>query len=110
MTMKSEIEKLYYSIGEVAERLQVNVSLIRFWEKEFNMLSPKKNKNGVRLFTKEDIHTLQSIYYLVKEKGYTLEGARKKLKENRMEVDRNAEVVRRLNDVKNTLLEIKNNL
>ncbi len=110
MTMKSEIEKLYYSIGEVAEKLQVNVSLIRFWEKEFNMLSPKKNKNGVRLFTNEDIHTLQSIYYLVKEKGYTLEGARKKLKENRMEVDRNAEVVRRLNDVKNTLVEIKNNL
>jgi DNA-binding transcriptional MerR regulator len=110
MGMKSDIEKLYYSIGEVADLLQVNVSLIRFWEKEFNMLSPKKNKNGVRLFTKEDIHTLQSIYYLVKEKGYTLEGARKKLKENRIEVDRNAEVVRRLNDVKNTLVEIKNNL
>jgi DNA-binding transcriptional MerR regulator len=108
MGMKSDIE--YYSIGEVADLLQVNVSLIRFWEKEFNMLSPKKNKNGVRLFTKEDIHTLQSIYYLVKEKGYTLEGARKKLKENRIEVDRNAEVVRRLNDVKNTLVEIKNNL
>lgn len=71
--------KLYYTIGEVSAMLGVNASLIRFWEKEFPALKPKKNKKGNRLFTKADIQHLKEIYHWVKEQGYTLEGARKKM-------------------------------
>ena len=74
------IEKLYYSIGEVADMFRVNVSLLRFWEKEFDILKPKKNKKGNRMFTTKDLDNLKIIYHLVKERGYTLEGAKKKLK------------------------------
>ena len=74
-------KKLYYSIGEVAEAFDVNTSLIRFWEKEFTVLKPKKNAKGNRLFTPEDIKYLELIYYLVKERGFTLEGAKTHLKE-----------------------------
>ena len=76
-----EIEKLYYSIGEVAQMFGVSNSLIRFWETEFTILKPRKNAKGNRLFTKKDIENLKIIYHLVKEKGFTLEGARKRLKE-----------------------------
>ncbi|MCX6273312.1 MAG: MerR family transcriptional regulator [Bacteroidetes bacterium] len=75
--------KLYYSIGEVAEIFEVNSSLIRFWEKEFPILKPAKNKKGNRLFTKEDIENLRLIFHLVKEKGFTLQGARDWMKNNR---------------------------
>jgi DNA-binding transcriptional MerR regulator len=73
-------EKLFYKIGEVAEMFDVNVSLIRFWEKEFDILKPKKNKKGNRLFTKKDIDNLKIVYHLVKERGFTLEGAKQKRK------------------------------
>ncbi len=76
-------EKLFYKIGEVAKMFRVNVSLIRFWEKEFNILKPKKNKKGNRMFTKKDVDNLTIIYHLVKERGFTLEGAKQKLKENK---------------------------
>ena len=74
--------KIYYSIGEVAKAFDVNASLIRFWEKEFDILQPKKNKKGNRLFTQKDLENLKTIYHLVKEKGYTLEGAKIELQEN----------------------------
>ena len=74
------IEKLYYSIGEVADIFEVNVSLLRFWEKEFNILKPKKNKKGNRMFTTKDLDNLKIIYHLVKERGYTLEGAKRNSK------------------------------
>lgn len=74
------LTKLYYSIGEVADMFEVNTSLIRFWEKEFPQLKPKKNKKGNRLFTVKDIEKLNSIYTLVKEKGFTLDGAKGQLK------------------------------
>ena len=75
-------DKLYYGIGEVANAFNVNTSLIRFWEKEFDVLKPKKNAKGNRKFTPEDIKNLKLIYHLVKERGYTLEGAKKHLKTN----------------------------
>jgi len=75
-------EKRYYKIGEVAKAFGLNTSHIRFWEKEFDILKPKKNKKGNRLFTQEDLKNLKLIYYLVKEKGFTLEGAKSKMKEN----------------------------
>ena len=76
------ITKLYYSIGEVAKMFDVNTSLIRFWENEFDILKPKKNKKGNRLFTQKDVDNLKIIYHLVKERGFTLDGAKKKLREN----------------------------
>ena len=83
--IEKKVEKLYYSIGEVAEMFKVNTSLIRFWEKEFDVIKPKKNKEGNRFFTKKDIDNLHLIYHLVKEKGMTLSGAKKKLKEKLLE-------------------------
>lgn len=107
-------DKLYYKIGEIAKAFNVNTSLIRFWEKEFNTLHPKKNKNGNRLFTKKDVASLQHIYHLVKEKGYTLEGAKHKLREKNQEgkdvLSKNEEVILRLERIKNDLLQIKDQL
>ena len=78
-----KLTKLYYSIGEVAELFDVNASLIRFWEKEFSAIKPKKNNKGNRLFTVKDIVTIDRIYELVKEEGHTLDGARKSLRERK---------------------------
>lgn len=102
-----KIEKVYYTIGEVAELFDVNTSLIRFWEKEFDILKPQKNKKGNRLFTKQDIENLRIIYYLVKERGYTLQGAREKLKQNRGDVEKKAEVVDSLIRIREFLAELK---
>lgn len=105
-----KIEKLYYSIGEVAEMFEVNASLIRFWEKEFDIIKPKKNKKGNRLFTKTDIENFHIIYHLVKERGMTLKGAQRKMKENREDTLNNFEVVKSLNNIKSMLLDIRDEL
>ncbi|HRN40628.1 MAG: MerR family transcriptional regulator [Flavobacteriales bacterium] len=102
--------KLYYSIGEVAEMFNVNASLIRFWEKEFDIIKPKKNNKGNRLFTVQDIDNLKIIYHLVKERGFTLEGAKNKLKNNRKETLDNVEIVQSLQQIKKFLLELKEEL
>lgn len=99
-------DKHYFSIGEVANIFKVNTSLIRFWEKEFDIIQPKKNKKGNRLFTKEDIKNFYIIYNLVKERGFTLQGAKDKLKENNKSVEE-ADVIQSLQKVKNFLLELK---
>ena len=104
------IEKLYYSIGEVADIFEVNVSLIRFWEKEFDILKPKKNKKGNRMFKAKDLDNLKIIYHLVKERGYTLEGAKKKLKENKEDTINNIEIVNRLKEIRQFLVELKQEL
>ena len=105
-----KIEKLYYSIGEVSEMFDVNTSLIRFWEKEFDIIKPHKNKKGNRLFTKEDVENFHIIYHLVKEKGMTLRGAQKKMKENKEDTLHTFEIVKRLNHIKEMLLEIRDEL
>lgn len=102
--------KLYYSIGEVAEMFEVNASLIRFWEKEFDILKPKKNNKGNRLFTIQDIDNLKIIFHLVKERGFTLEGAKNKLKNNKKETIESIELVNSLNKIKKFLLELKEEL
>ncbi len=102
--------KRYYKIGEVAKAFDVNASLIRFWDKEFDVLKPKKNAKGNRLFTQEDVKNLQMIYHLVKEKGFTLEGARKKLKEKPDKIQDNYAVISRLEAIKSELILIKNQL
>ena len=103
-------EKLYYSIGEVASAFDVNTSLIRFWEKEFDVLQPKKNAKGNRKFTPVDIKNLELIFHLVKERGFTLEGAKTHLKENKQKTLDNFDIVRKLESVKAELLKIKNQL
>src|SRR3990167_2261132 len=100
-------EKRYYKIGEVAIAFGVNTSHIRFWENEFDILKPKKNKKGNRLFTQEDIKNLKLIYHLVKEKGFTLEGAKNKMKERPKAVKDNQEIITRLEAIKEELIKIK---
>jgi DNA-binding transcriptional MerR regulator len=103
-------EKRYYKIGEVAEAFHVNTSLIRFWEKEFDVIKPKKNAKGNRLFTQEDLASFKLIYNLVKERGFTLEGAKQKLKKNPEGTKNNHEIISRLETVKAALNTIKNQL
>jgi DNA-binding transcriptional MerR regulator len=107
---EKKVEKLYYSIGEVAEMFKVNTSLIRFWEKNFDIIKPHKNKKGNRFFTKEDIENLKLIHHLVKEQRLTLEGTRKKLMENRQDTIHNYEIVDTLKKIKEMLLEIREEL
>ena len=103
-------EKRYYKIGEVAKAFSVNTSHIRFWEKEFSIIKPKKNAKGNRLFTQEDIKNFKLIYNLVKERGFTLEGAKQKLKKNPESTFNKHEIITRLEGVKAELQKIKNSL
>lgn len=115
---ETEITKLYYTIGEVSEMFDVNTSLIRFWENEFEVLNPKKNNKGNRLFTAEDIANLKLIYNLVREQGLTLEGAKKYLRENKktvkhdLKADRTqfSEIEKKLKSIKNSLIQLKEKL
>lgn len=113
----STLTKLYYSIGEVAKLFDVNTSLIRFWEKEFTQIQPKKNSKGNRLFTVKDIEHFNKIYQLVKLEGYTLDGAKKALKskatpapqmsETPVETSGNSEIISKLESIKSRLLSAK---
>lgn len=108
---KEQTEKLYYSISEVSEMFEVNASTIRFWEKEFDILKPTKNKKGNRLFTQKDIENLRLIVHYVKEKGYTLSGAKDKLKKGSPELENvKLEVIDRLKAIKEQLLDLRSKL
>lgn len=107
---KPKIEKVFYSIGEVAEMFGVNTSNIRFWEKEFDILKPHKNAKGNRMFTPEDLENLKIIYHLLKERGMTIRGAQMKLKGNKDDVIQNYEVVKRLQEIRQMLVDIKEEL
>ena len=99
-------DKLYYGIGEVSKAFNVNASLIRYWEKEFDELNPKKNSKGTRSYSSVDIEKLQIIHHLVKEKGYTLEGAKDQLKI----LNKNFEIIKKLEKIKANLINIKKEL
>ena len=105
-------DKLFYSMGEVAEMFDVNTSLIRHWESQFSILRPKRNKKGNRLFSPEDVENLKMIYPLVKERGMTLEGAKKALRKAPSEsgVDRDAELMERLQRIRALLVEVREDL
>ena len=103
-------DKKYYSIGEVALFLNVNTSLIRFWEKEFKQISPKKKKSGIRKFTKPDVVILQVIYSLLKEKKMTIDGAKRHLEKSQNKDKVLISIRNKLEKVKSELLLLKNNL
>ena len=107
---EKEIEKLYYSIGEVAEQFNVAPSLIRFWETEFDILQPKKNRKGNRQFTREDIDQIRLIYHLVKEKGFTLSGAKEMLKNDAMAIKDKMEMIEILRNIRGFLTQIREKL
>jgi len=107
--MKINLEdKRYYSIGEVASKFDVNPSLIRFWEQEFKILQPKKNSKGNRKFTKKDIENFNKIYFLLREKGYTIQGAKDYIKNDKS--SNKLDVVNKLKLIKNKLIEIRDQL
>jgi DNA-binding transcriptional MerR regulator len=103
-------EKMFYKIGEVARMFDVNTSLIRFWEKEFDIIQPRKNKKGNRLFTPQDVENFHVIYHLVKERGFTLKGAKEKLNQNKPDTINKAEIVRSLQRIREFLTDVKNEL
>lgn len=107
---EKKIEKKYFSIGEVATQLNVSTSLIRFWENEFDAIKPKKNRKGNRQFTKEDIDSVKLIYHLVKEKGYTLQGAKEMLKTSHANIQDRLKLLDSLKEIRSFLVEMKNSL
>lgn len=107
---EKKIEKLYYSIGEVSRLLDVPVSTVRFWENEFDILKPMKNKKGNRMFTAGDIKNLMIIHHLLKEGGMTLSGVKRKLNGNFEEADREYEINESLQKIKSILLDLRDNI
>jgi DNA-binding transcriptional MerR regulator len=103
-------DKRYYSMGELAKAFDVNASLIRFWDKEFDILKPRKNAKGNRMFTPEDVKNLQLIYHLVKERGFTLEGAKAHLKAGQKRTLDSFDIINKLEGIKAQLNQIKNEL
>lgn len=102
--------KLYYSISEVARMFNVNESLLRYWEKEFPIISPKKAGGNIRQYRKEDIENIRLVYHLVKEKGMTLQGAKQRLKVNKEKTAQTAEVVTRLKEIREELVKLRQSL
>ncbi len=105
-----EISKMYYSMGEVAAMFDVNQSLLRFYEKEFDILQPKKNKKGNRYFTNEDIENLKIIFNLINDKGYTLQGAKDHLKQNLGDTKDTQSIINSLESIKSFLLEVRDQM
>ena len=104
------VEKLYYSIGEVVEMLGINASALRYWEKEFDILKPKKNGKGDRFYTKEEIEKVRLIYHLIRERGFTTEGARAQLKAGTKPIEKTARIVQKLKNIKGFLENLKEEL
>ena len=102
--------KMYYSIGEVAKMFNVNESLLRYWEKEFPIISPRKAGGNIRQYRKEDIENIRLVYHLVKEKGMTLQGAKQRLKANKETTEQTAEVVERLKSIREELVNLRKSL
>ncbi len=105
-----KIEKIQYRIGEVAQMFDVEVSHLRYWEKEFDILKPHKDGKGTRYFTPKDIETIHLIFHLVKERGMTLEGAKMKLKDQRQQTLKNFEIIKRLSKIKADLLTLSDEI
>lgn len=107
---EKSVEKLYWAIGEVATELEVNTSLIRYWEKEFGMIRPKRTGRGDRLYVRKDIELLKHIKHLVKEKGFTLQGAKEQLRTGGQNAEKAADLTERLQRIRERLVEISGSL
>lgn len=107
---KTQAEKIYYSIGEVADMFDVNTSLVRFWEKEFAVIKPRRNRKGTRFYTRSDVNNFHLIYDLVKKQGFTLQGAREKLRHQPQKTVADFELTQTLNKIKDFLLELRSEL
>ena len=105
-----KIEKVLFSIGEVAQIVGAEITTVRYWENQFETLKPQKNKKGNRLFTKDDVEQIKLINHLVRERGLTIKGVKQKLKENREETINNFEIVKRLQEIKQELVEIRDKM
>lgn len=105
-----KIEKVFYSIGEVAEMFELQASTLRYWEQEFSVLKPKRNKKGTRYYTRKDIENLRLIHHLVKERGLTIKGARQKIKENREDLDNSHAVIKKLQHIRSLLVRIRDEM
>lgn len=110
MMVVNKTKKIYYSMGEVCEMFDLPASTIRFWEKNFSIIKPSKNAKGNRLFTPDDVETLKVIYHLVKEKGMTLSGAQRYIKDNRMAARSESDVVEALLQIREALVDIRNEI
>ncbi len=108
--MNLKDQKIYYSISEVAKIINVNSSLIRFWEKEFEIINPKKNSRGNRIFTKNDLDNILLIHHLLKEKKYTIKGAKKKIRENKDGAKKNFDIIKNLQNIRIQLSKIRDEL
>lgn len=108
--MAEKIEKYLYTIGEVADMFGLNTSAIRYWEKEFDIIKPHRNKKGNRLFTKEDVENFKIIYHLIKERKMKIEGVKRKLSENKEETINNIEIINHLKEIKKLLLELSDDI
>ena len=107
---KDTDEKIYYSIGEVSKIIGISTSKIRFWEKEFDSIKPKKNKKGNRIFNKKELNKLKLIHHLLKEKKYTIDGAKKKMRKNPEKTETHQKVIENLKKIKAEIIEIRKNL
>ncbi|MFP4487928.1 MAG: MerR family transcriptional regulator [Bacteroidales bacterium] len=103
-------EKLFYSIGEVADMLGEQTSAVRYWEKEFDIIKPRKNKKGNRMFSPADLENMKLIHYLLREKGMTIAGAKKKMSENPDDVRKNHEVIKSLQGIREMLVKIRDGI
>ena len=110
MDTEKKQKRIYYTIGDVAEYFGVNESTLRYWEDEFDIITPRRSSRGVRFYNQEDIDNVRLVYYLLKEKGLTLAGAKKQLRENRSGVIRSNEIISRLKSVREELCGIRNEL
>lgn len=110
MDTKKKQKRIYYTIGDVAEYFGVNESTLRYWEDEFDIITPRRSSRGVRFYNQEDIDNVRLVYYLLKEKGLTLAGAKKRLKENRSGVILSNEIISRLKSVREELCGIRDEL
>ena len=110
MDTEKKQKRIYYTIGDVAEYFGVNESTLRYWEDEFDIITPRRSSRGVRFYNQEDIDNVRLVYYLLKEKGLTLAGAKKQLRENRCGVIRSNEIISRLKSVREELCGIRNEL
>lgn len=104
--MRDKLNKKYYKIGDVAEILNIPTSTLRFWEKEFTVIKPKRNAKNIRVYTVKDIETIKMIYYLVKDKGLKLDAAQAMIKRNRDGISKQHEVVERLKTMREQLLKL----